>query len=499
MTLLCETVTAGTTAGLIEARDRSSADLVELRLDSAREIDVAGVLAGRSRPVVVTCRPRWEGGQFEGSEEERRTLLGRALELGAEFVDVEWRAQFDDLVRRDPARVVLSSHDFTGVPTDLATQARAMRGTGAGTIKIAVMPARLSDTLPLIDIAASDPAVVVGMGDAGVATRLLAAHFGSRWTYAGHAVAPGQIPLPRMVGEFRFRAVHPRTAVFGVVSRTAMHSLSPAMHNAAFAASGIDAVYVPLCAADFADFQAFSRRLGMSGASVTIPFKLDALAAAAEADATATSVGAANTLRREARGGWQATNTDVDGFLAPLESRFGSLRGARAAVLGAGGAARAAIVALRSRGALVTVHARRTEQADAVARDLGVMSAAWRPAPGSWDLLVNATPLGSAAHRHQSPLPGGPFDGRLAYDLTYGAGESRFLAEAREAGCATLDGLPMLVAQAERQFEWWTGRRAPSGVMLAAVERRTAAERQGSERPADAVATDRAGGEEPCA
>jgi 3-dehydroquinate dehydratase / shikimate dehydrogenase len=493
MTQLCETVTAGTTAGLIEARDRSSADLVELRLDSARELDVAGVLAGRTRPVVVTCRPRWEGGQFDGSEEERQAILGRALDLGAEFVDVEWRARFDDVVRRDPARVVLSSHDFEGVPPDLVAQARAMRGTGAGTIKVAVMPGRLSDTLSLIDVAAGGPAVVVGMGDAGVATRLLAAHFGSRWTYAGQSVAPGQIPLRRMVEDFRFRAVHPDTAVFGVVSRTAMQSLSPAMHNAALAASGIDAVYVPLSAADFADFESFSARLGVRGASVTIPFKLDALAAASSAEAIAVSVGAANTLRRDARGGWEATNTDVDGFLAPLATRFASLRGVRAAVLGAGGAARAAIVALRGRGALVTVHARRMEQGDEVARDLGVRSAAWPPVPGSWDLLVNATPLGSASHHQESPLPGGPFDGRLAYDLTYAPGESRFLAEAREAGCATLDGLPMLVAQAERQFEWWQGRPAPPGVMRAAVEQRAADAGQAIQRPAGVVATDRAG------
>jgi shikimate 5-dehydrogenase len=128
-----------------------------------------------------------------------------------------------------------------------------------------------------------------------------------------------------------------------------------------------------------------------------------------------------------------------------------------------------------------------------------VRSSGWHPTPGSWDILVNATPLGSASHQEQSPLPGGPFDGRLAYDLTYGSEESPFLAEARKAGCATLDGLPMLVAQAERQFEWWTGRQAPRGVMLAAVERRTAAERQGSQRPAGAVAADRTGGEEPCA
>jgi shikimate 5-dehydrogenase len=94
----------------------------------------------------------------------------------------------------------------------------------------------------------------------------------------------------------------------------------------------------------------------------------------------------------------------------------------------------------------------------------------WPPAAESWDLLVNTTPLGGTPHRNESPLPGGPFDGRLVYDLTSGGGESRLVREAREAGCRTLDGLPMLVAQAERQFAWWHGRSPGAGVMRTAVE-----------------------------
>jgi shikimate dehydrogenase len=261
------------------------------------------------------------------------------------------------------------------------------------------------------------------------------------------------------------------TRIYGVVSRSAMHSLSPVMHNAAFAAGDVPAVYVPLCASDFADFERFSAAVGLEGASVTIPFKRDALAAARRAEPVAVSVGAANTLRRR-DGAWEATNTDVEGFLAPLDSELPSLQGVRAAVLGAGGAARAVVLALASRGARGEVHARRVEQAQEVAHDLAAAAGPWPPPAGSWDLLVNCTPLGGPDHRDDSPLPGGPFGGRFVYDLTYGPGESRLLREARAAGCRTLDGLPMLVAQAERQFAWWTGRPPVPGVMLAAARRR---------------------------
>jgi shikimate 5-dehydrogenase len=124
----------------------------------------------------------------------------------------------------------------------------------------------------------------------------------------------------------------------------------------------------------------------------------------------------------------------------------------------------------------VPVHARRDDQAREVTAALPgearAGSGAWPPPAGSWDLLVNCTPLGGGALRGESPLPDGPFDGRLVYDLTYGAGDSRLIEQARAAGCRTLDGLPMLIAQAERQFEWWTGDRPAAGVMADAAGRR---------------------------
>jgi 3-dehydroquinate dehydratase/shikimate dehydrogenase len=458
---------------LLAARDAAgNADMVELRLDGVAGLDVAAALRDRRRPVVVTCRPTWEGGRFDGTESERREILRRALELGADFVDVEWRAGFDDLVEEHGARIVLSCHDFDRVPPDLSLTLDAMRVTAAGVTKVAVMASSLSDMIPLLDLASDGRTIVIAMGAHGVASRLLAARFGSPWTYAGDGVAPGQIPAFRMLEEFRFRDVGADTRVYGVVSGDASHSLSPAMHNAAFAAADIDAVYVPLSATSFDDFERFAAAVQLEGASVTIPYKLDALRAAADVEPVAREVGAANTLRRSSRG-WDATNTDVEGFLAPLDEAYDApLRNARVAVLGAGGAARAVVVALRDRGARVVVHARRSDRARDVAEELGVDAGAWPPPPGSWDLLVNTTPLGGTSARDESPLPGGPFGGRLVYDLTYGPGESRLVREARAAGCRTLDGLAMLVAQAERQFGWWTGEAPVPGVMRAAAERR---------------------------
>jgi 3-dehydroquinate dehydratase/shikimate dehydrogenase len=452
--LLVETVTGGTMAELRAARDASQrADLVELRLDGVADLDVAGALQGRQRPVIVTCRPTWEGGRFHGGEELRRQILAEALRRGAEYVDLEWRGGFDDLIREtDGKRVVLSSHDFEAVPDDLDDRARSMRATRAEIVKVAISAQRLSDALPLRDLARDGGMVAIAMGPSGIPSRALAAQFGSCWTYAGNGLAPGQIPVTRMVDELRFRHVSESTLVYGVVGTMTAESKSPTIHNAWFSEAGIDAVMVPMPTPSFDDFLTFAEALPVAGAAVTIPFKLDALRCAVRVDDDARRVGAANTLRRAADR-WEATNTDIAGFLAPLRDH--DLRGARVSVLGAGGAARAVVVALHSVGAVPTVCARRADQARELVA-LGAEVGAWPPPAKSWDILVNCTPLGGVSSPDVSPLPGGPFDGRLVYDLIYRPPDTPLLRDARAAGCATLNGWPMLQAQARKQFEWWT-------------------------------------------
>jgi 3-dehydroquinate dehydratase/shikimate dehydrogenase len=470
-------VTGRTTDELRRRRDEATdADLVELRVDTVADPDAAGALAGRRRPAIVTCRPRWEGGSFDGSEEERQRLLRDARHLGAEYVDVEWKAGMGDLVSSQGGQgIVVSRHDFEQTPCDLGELERAMRATGAEVVKLAVTAHSLSDCVRLRSAAtaATGPIVAIAMGEAGLASRVLATPFNSCWTYAGDGVAPGQIPAERLVDEFGYRRVSASTVIYGVAGRPVAHSLSPVMHNAALQAAGIDAVYLPLAARDFDDFLAFADGLGLAGASVTAPFKLDAFERADECDPISRRVHAVNTLRRR-HGRWEARNTDVDGFLAALQAAL-DVRGARAVVMGAGGAARAAVAALCSAGALVAIAARDLDRARRVADLMECAATEWPPRPGSWDVLVNATPVGTAPAADESPLPGGPFTGQLVYDLVYNPLETRLLREARIAGCRTVGGLEMLVAQAARQFEWWTGVAAPADVMRSAALRALAA------------------------
>lgn len=474
---LCIVVGARTLAELRERRIHveSRADLVEIRLDTVADPDVAGALAGRTGRVIVTCRASWEGGYFRGSEEERLRLLEQAWTAGAEFVDVEWAAREAApwIARTKGERLILSKHDFSGVPHDLRDLHHAMRQSPAAIVKIAVTAKRLRDTLPLRELAQTSPdraQVLLAMGPAGAVTRILPDRFASAWTYGGDDWAPGQVSAERLRDEFQFGRVSPHAALYGVVARPSGHSVSPAMHNAAFRAAGVDAVYVPFEAADADDFLAFAAAMNVRGASITLPFKVDLLPRVA-ADDLARRVGAVNTLVRDGAGGWIGTNTDVAGLLAPLDGRL-ALDGARAAILGAGGAARGAAIALADAGARVVLHARRVDAARDAANQLGVRYAAMPPEPGSWDLLVNATSAGMEPRVEETPWPDARFDGRLVYDLVYNPQETRLLREARASGCETLGGLEMLVAQASKQFTHWTGQTPEPGVMHRAAELR---------------------------
>ena len=446
-------------------------DLVELRLDSMVRPDPEAALAGRLKPAIVTCRPLREGGMFDGSEEERLRILTRAHELGAEFIDVEWDAEVESLITSRAGRgIIVSRHDFSGTPDDTGAVLARLRAKGGEIVKLAATTERPSDLLSLLKAGPGDgSSIVIGMGGAGMATRILADRFGSRWTYAGPAIAPGQITAARLQQEFRFRRIRRDAAIYMVLGRPVTGSLSPAMHNAGFAALGLNAAYVPLDARDLHGLRELGEAIDLRGASVTIPYKREVMALLDVVEPTAAAAGAVNTIAVRDRGSngrgngrWIGMNTDADGFLEPLRARMPDLRGRRATVLGAGGAARGVGLALRREGAAVSIAARRPDAARDVAAAIGADTTVWPPRAGSWDVLVNATPVGSRG------VPGspfeGPFDGALVYDLVYDPDPTELMVSARAAGCTVIGGLAMLVAQAERQFEIWTGQRPPGGL-----------------------------------
>ncbi len=491
--LICP-ITAPTPEGMrsaMAAAAAQGADAVELRLDYLQSppapADAASLVRGCPLPVVVTYRTAAQGGQYIGDEPRRLQVLRAAAQAGAAFVDVESDVPPD---LWPPGDVIVSSHDFQRRPADLAARLAAMEASPAAVNKVAFAAAGPEDALAALDAlrACRKPTMAIAMGEAGVASRILARKFGAFGTFASldatSASAPGQPTLGQLRSLYRWEAIAPRTQVFGVIGCPVGHSMSPAIHNAAFEAAGIDGVYVPLLIQGGADnFNRFMDALlsrpwmDWRGLSVTIPHKENALAYVGppRCDELARRIGAINTITIGPGGELRGDNTDyaaaIDALCAAMGIERRSLGGRSAAVIGAGGAARAIVAGLAHYGASVTIYNRTVARGEALAAEFGGKAASLDAAIDA-EILINCTPIGMHPRIAASPLAEIPASVGVVFDTIYNPVETLLLRQARRRGCLTVSGLDMFVNQAVAQFQIWTGANAPRDVMREIVIRR---------------------------
>ena len=479
--MLCVSLMPGTTdealRGLADAALK--ADLAELRLDAMHEFDLARLLAAPPCPVIVTYRPKREGGLYEGPEEARLEALRQAARLGARYIDVEHDA-LAALGDVPPAKVIVSYHNHERTPDDLADIHARLARTGAAVVKVAALANHILDTAAVLRILrdARVPTIALSMGPRGLLTRILAPKFGALLTYAaagsGPEAAPGQVSAEDMRGLYRVDRIGPQTRVYGVMADPVGHSLSPRIHNAAFAELGLDAVYLPLWVeGNPAAFVRAMREFAFDGYSVTIPHKAAVMAAVDEIEPTAHKIGAVNTLLRRPDNTLFATNTDWTAGLAAIEAVVGRtwLRGKRALMVGAGGVGRAMAFALKHRAAHVTLTDIDAARARTLAIEVGAKVCPIQDLAGqACDILLNCTPIGMHPMTDASPAPRRMLHkGLVVYDAVYNPPQSRLLREARAAGCRTVPGIDHFVRQAVEQFELWTGRPAPVETMRRVV------------------------------
>jgi 3-dehydroquinate dehydratase/shikimate dehydrogenase len=465
------------------------AQAVELRLDylgdpSEREKLLQWLSRQRRLPVVIaTCRTRPNGGRFAGNARAELAVLAQAVRVGCLWCDVDVRTAKQlkpaDLRRAlAPARVLVSAHDFRSVPGRLEAWVTQLERCGGHAIKIAAACHNLADARRLFALAhGRRNLVVVPMGEQVLAARILALREGSALTYASvaEATGPGQLSLDALrrvyrLGASQRRARKPltrRTRVYGVIGDPIGHSLSPLLHNAAFAAADIDAVYLPFHVRDLRDFLSSVDPFGIAGFSVTLPHKESILRHLDECDPLAADVGAVNTVAVRA-GCLYGYNTDYVGVLRSIERRV-PLASSRVLLFGAGGSARAAAFALVRAGAAVAVCARRPARARALAKAVGgevVDRRALRSE--SFDAIVNCTPVGMYPGGG-SPLKASELNCRVVMDLIYRPQKTDLLRLAERRGIATISGVEMFLLQGAAQFEIWTGRRAPAAAMRRAL------------------------------
>jgi len=479
----------------------AGADAVELRLDylqipPARQ-EIADLLAGAPVETIVTCRPTAEGGKFRGPESDRLAILANAVRLGADWVDVE-AAVTPHYWPASVGRVILSLHDFKRCPPDLDDIAARLDGSEAAVNKIAFAAAEPRDALRAFDVLRNcrKPTLVLAMGQAGLVSRILGGKFGAFGTFAalahGKESAPGQPTIRELTDLYRVKSLTPASAVYGVIGCPIAHSMSPAIHNAAFAAAGMDACYVPLLIEpgpdDFRRFMdALLARTWMDcrGLSVTIPHKEHALryVGADNCDSLAVRIGAVNTITIAPDGSLAGDNTDyagaIDSLVAGMAIAREDLAGRRAAVLGAGGVARAIVAALMHYGCELTVYNRTVKRGRQLAEEFG---AAFDGLDNldrlDAEIVINCTSIGMYPDVDCSPLAPLvkiPPCVKAVFDTIYNPVETRLIRQARAAGCAAITGLDMFVNQAVAQFERWTAKPAPRQVMREVVARKLGA------------------------
>ena len=493
---ICVSVFADTAERLCEQIHRAEplADIIELRLDHLKpgEIDNFLSLIPRiTKRYLFTFRPRSQGGPRDLSLSERKALWAN-LHAKLEGIDyiVDHEADLELPAGFDSGRAIVSAHDFGPAAKDARRVFSELSHSRAGIIKIAQQAEEITDAVAVWSLlessaSSSNKLIPIAMGEAGKWTRILGLAHGAFLTYAsidaGSETAPGQLSAEDLRDLYRVKELDVGTAVYGIIAGDTSYSMSPYMHNPAFHARGINAVFVPL---QIADLDAFLRRmvnrgtreveLNFKGFSVTNPHKQSIIRHLDEVDPDAAAIGAVNTVKI-LNGKLCGYNTDAEGFIKPLIERFGDLEDSRSAVIGTGGAARACVYMLKKHGSEVTVLGRDVLKAESLATNLGTLA---RPLPAStfsgFDIVVNATPAGTRGPlANETVAVAEQLTGtKVVYDLTYNPAETRLAVEAAKADAIFIGGLEMLINQGVRQFEIWTGRDAPVAEMRAAVRRR---------------------------
>ncbi len=514
---ICISVCAETVDEMLEQTRRAEdlADFVELRFDCLKENEFYSALEKIScnENYIFTLRSKKQGGKRELSLKEREEFWNSGYDFcGGDFEEDVVENAFYWFYKP----VICSYHDFEGVPDNLFEIYERLKATEVDIIKIAVQADDITDTiavwkllkksmsekeilksdktkkkinflsvnklgLPIYQPNSVQEIIPIAMGEAGKWTRILGLAHGAFMTYAsldaGKETASGQIGAQDLIETYRVKELDEQTEIYGIVGNPVAQSLSPFMHNAAFKFYNLNAVYIPF---EVKNLDAFIGKflkesgLDIKGFSVTIPHKQAIIKHLDFIDKTAKTIGAVNTVKIVG-GKLHGYNTDADGFIAPLRNAYGDLKNVKVAVLGNGGAARACIYALKRENADVTIFARDLAKAEILANEFEIELKELTNADfDDFEIVVNATALGMKGFlENETPAVAEQIRRvKLVYDLVYNPFETRFLKEAKSVFVPTIGGMAMLVAQAVKQFEIWTGKDAPMKEMSATVLKR---------------------------
>ncbi|MDA3811247.1 MAG: type I 3-dehydroquinate dehydratase [Spirochaetaceae bacterium] len=487
MSKICLVLTAKTIKENLEIirKNQSLIDLVELRTDLLDE-DQYNLLSRfpslTELPVILTCRKVIDGGRWDKDENLRKNYLLEWMDGAYTYIDLEMDLENDLLlIKKATARnitIIRSFHNFDTVPEDLYEKMSSYTGNRSIIVKGAVYPQSSEELFQLINVSLQlkvrgdmNPFILLGMGEFGFPTRILAEKMGSTLTYCSDSFsnsgAPGHCSASDLKNIYHFKSINDETVINAIIGNPLKQSRSPHIHNQGYLENKINAVYVPFLTDSPRWFMRTADLLHINGSSVTIPFKSEIIPLVDETDKAVEQIGASNTIYRDDKGNWKATNTDFYGLIKPLMDFLGieDFTGYKVAVIGAGGAARAAVFALTEKGAEVAVFNRTMKKGKALAElfhckayPLDEFSIEHLKEYRS--IIIQTTNAGMSPLEDVNPLSFYPFSGdEVVYDIIYKPEVTKLMQKAADCGCRTLSGYKMLEEQAYLQFELFTGKK----------------------------------------
>ncbi len=480
--MICIPITTRSTEDTISEMSSASkcADIIELRIDYIPELQdtercLEESLKSKTKPVIVTNRPEREGGKFNGSEQDRLRLLQKAIDLGADYVDVEYDS-IKQIVRRKNSKVIISYHNFKETPQNLSKIYDDICQHKPDIVKIVTYANDITDNIRIFKLlnTANIPIISFCMGELGHISRILTRKFGGVLTFAslerGKESAPGQLTVNELSRVYHFKNINKETNLYGIIGNPVSHSMSPVIHNASFTEKGLNNVYLPLKVSNIGTFIKECRKIDFQGFSVTIPHKESILPFLDDIEHTAKKIGAINTIVNEC-GILTGYNTDCMAALMALDNSLretgSTLNNKKVSIVGAGGAARAIAFGLKEKGCDITIYNRTIARAEKLSNDVKCRFKRFDEINKlDADIFINTTPVGMFPEVNRTPVPENVLkEGMIVFDAVYNPIETKLLRDARERGCHTVNGLTMFINQAAEQFRLWTNIDPPVELM----------------------------------
>ncbi len=459
---------------------QETCDLIEIRADYIENFNagyLSDLLQHRRKPLILTVRKADEGGFFKGSLEERQRLFIKAIELGIDYIDIEFSCGCDLISHLTAAKgntkIICSSHNFKYTPPlrELEELYSRMNSLKPDIVKIVTYGNSINDNFVHFELLKNKENLVsFSMGIKGQISRILSPVYGSPFTYAspdsGKETAEGQITAEELIETYNFHVLDRNTKMLGVIGGHAENSLSKYMHNRNFKRDNLNYIYVPFKTEEkeLPLFMENFRKFNFAGAAVTIPHKIDIMNYLDSVEDTAKKIGAVNTVVNK-DGILKGYNTDCPGSLKALSLKT-EIKGKKVLLLGAGGAARAIGYGLKEEGAEIIIANRTDSKAEKLAEELECKFCPFEHIYNTGcNIIINTTSVGMYPHVNDTIVEKDFLKDKIVFDIVYRPMITRMLRDAREVNSLIVEGYEMLLYQGIEQYKLWTGKEPSEKLM----------------------------------